>query len=100
VVQALYKLIISKETIGEVYNVGGTEEISIKNLAEKIIGLTNSKSKIEYVKHDDIFGEYFEEPLRRVPDISKIKQVIDWNPVKSIDQIILEIASSIGKNGV
>jgi UDP-glucose 4-epimerase len=100
VVQALYKLIISKETIGEVYNVGGTEEISIKNLAEKIIGLTNSKSKIEYVKHDDIFGEYFEEPLRRVPDISKIKQIIDWNPVKSIDQIILEIASSIGKNGV
>jgi hypothetical protein len=57
-------------------------------------------TKIEYVKHDDIFGEYFEEPLRRVPDISKIKQVIDWNPVKSIDQIILEIASSIGKNGV
>ena len=100
VAQALYKLIISQETIGEVYNVGGTEEISIKNLAEKIIGLTNSKSKIEYVKYDDIFGEDFEEPLRRVPDISKIKQTIDWNPVKSIDQIILEIASSIGENGV
>ena len=100
VVKALYQLITSNQTIGEVYNVGGIEEISIVNLAKKIIELTNSKSEIVYIKHADIFGENFEEPLRRVPEISKIKKAIDWNPVKGIDQIILDIASSIGKNGV
>ena len=99
VVKALYQLIKSNQTIGEVYNVGGTEEISIKNLAKKIIEITNSKSEITYVKHADVFGENFEEPLRRVPDITKIRQAIDWNPVKGIDQVILDIASSIGKNG-
>jgi UDP-glucose 4-epimerase len=99
VVKALYQLIKSNQTIGEVYNVGGTEEISIKNLAKKIIEITNSKSEITYIKHADVFGENFEEPLRRVPDITKIRQAIDWNPVKGIDQVILDIASSIGKNG-
>ena len=99
VVKALYQLLKSNQTIGEVYNVGGTEEISIKNLAKKIIEITNSKSEITYVKHADVFGENFEEPLRRVPDITKIRQAIDWNPVKGIDQVILDIASSIGKNG-
>jgi hypothetical protein len=46
------------------------------------------------------FGEDFEEPLRRVPDITKIRQTIDWNPVKGINHVILDIASSIGKNGI
>jgi UDP-glucose 4-epimerase len=100
VVSALYQLLKSNQTIGEVYNVGGTEEISIKNLAKKIIEITNSKSEITYIKHADVFGENFEEPLRRVPDITKIRQAIDWNPVKGIDQVILDIASSIGKNGI
>jgi UDP-glucose 4-epimerase len=100
VVKALFRLITSNQTIGEVYNVGGIEEISIVNLAKKIIELTNSKSEIVYIKHADIFGENFEEPLRRVPEISKIKKAIDWNPEKGIDQIILDIATSIGKNEV
>ena len=93
VVKALYQLIKSNQTIGEVYNVGGTEEISIKNLAKKIIEITNSKSEITCNKHADVFGENFQEPLRRVPDITKIRQAIDWNPVKGINQAVLDIAS-------
>jgi UDP-glucose 4-epimerase len=93
VVKALYQLIKSNQTIGEVYNVGGTEEISIKNLAKKIIEITNSKSEITCNKHADVFGENFQEPLRRVPDITKIRQAIDWSPVKGINQAVLDIAS-------
>ena len=93
VVKALYQLTKSNQTIGEVYNVGGTEEISIKNLAKKIIEITNSKSEITCNKHADVFGENFQEPLRRVPDITKIRQAIDWSPVKGINQAVLDIAS-------
>ena len=87
------KLIIDKpESIGEVYNLGSDYEISILDLAKLIIKLTNSKSEIIHVSHSEIFGVNFEEPRRRVPDISKIKGTIDWAPIKEVSTIVLEIA--------
>jgi UDP-glucose 4-epimerase len=98
VVKALVLLMESEESIGETFNIGSTDEITINNLAKKVIKLTNSKSEIVYKKHSEVFGDNFEEPQRRVPDISKIKRVIGWQPQTSLDNIIIEIAEYIRAN--
>jgi UDP-glucose 4-epimerase len=95
VVTALDALATSEETIGQVYNVGSSEEISINKLALKVIEITNSNSQINYRPFAQVYGEKFEETHRRVPDISKISQSINWAPRTSLDQVILEIAKSI-----
>ena len=98
VAKALVLLMDSKESIGETFNIGSTDEITVNNLANKVIKLTNSKSEIIYKKHSEIFGDNFEEPMRRVPDISKIKRVIGWQPQTSLDKIIIEIAEYMKAN--
>jgi UDP-glucose 4-epimerase len=100
VVEALDSLMNTSESIGQVYNIGSTNEISIKELAQKVIDITGSKSQIVFKKHSEIFGDNFEEPARRVPDISKISKVIGWQPKKSLDVIILEVAEYIKANEV
>jgi UDP-glucose 4-epimerase len=98
VVKALVLLMESEKSIGETFNIGSTDEITINNLANKVIKLTNSKSEIVYKKHSEVFGDNFEEPTRRVPDISKIKRVIGWQPQTSLDNIIIEIAEYMRAN--
>jgi len=100
VVEALDGLMNTSESIGQAYNIGSTNEISIKELAQKVIDITGSKSQIVFKKHSEIFGDNFEEPARRVPDISKISKVIGWQPKKSLDVIILEVAEYIKANEV
>jgi UDP-glucose 4-epimerase len=92
VVDALVLLMDSKESIGQAFNIGSTNEITITELAQKVIKLTNSTSEIIYKKHSEVFGDHFEEPQRRVPDISKIKKVVGWQPKQSLDEIIIGIA--------
>jgi UDP-glucose 4-epimerase len=92
VVDALVLLMDSKESIGQAFNIGSINEITITELAQKVIKLTNSTSEIIYKKHSEVFGEHFEEPQRRVPDISKIKKVVGWQPKQSLDKVIIEIA--------
>ena len=92
VVDALVLLMDSKESIGQAFNIGSTNEITITELAQKVIKLTNSTSEIIYKKHSEVFGDHFEEPQRRVPDISKIKRVVGWQPKQSLDEVIIEIA--------
>ena len=79
-------------TIGDVYNVGGTGEVTIKELAEKVIAITGSKSTITYTPYSDAYPAGFEDIQRRVPDISKIKSVINWVPTMDLNQIISDIA--------
>jgi len=98
VVKALVLLMESEKSIGETFNIGSTDEITINNLANKVIKLTNSKSEIVYKKHSEVFGDNFEEPQRRVPDISKIKRVVGWQPQTSLDNIIIEIAEYMRAN--
>ena len=100
VVIALYQLINSSESIGQAYNVGSTNEISIKDLALRVIKQTGSNSEILYKKHSEVFGENFEEPTRRVPEISKIFKAISWQPKKSLDEIIIEIAEYMKSNEI
>jgi len=92
VVNALVLLMDSNEGIGQAFNIGSTNEITITELAQKVIKLTNSTSEIIYRKHSEVFGDHFEEPQRRVPDISKIKKVVGWQPKQSLDEIIIGIA--------
>jgi UDP-glucose 4-epimerase len=97
VVAALNGLLKSDSTIGEVFNIGGNQLITIKALAEKVKELTNSSSKIEYKSYKEVYGADFEEPNSRVPDISKIKSAINWSPKKGLDQIIVELATHMKK---
>ena len=98
VVGALVLLMDSRESIGQAFNVGSTNEITITELAQKVIKLTNSISEIVYKKHAEVFGGNFEEPQRRVPDISKIKKIVGWQPKQSLDEVIVEIAEYLKAN--
>ena len=98
VVDALVSLMNSKESIGQAFNIGSTNEITITELAQKVIKLTNSSSEIVYKKYSEVFGDHFEEPQRRVPDISKIKMAVGWQPKQSLDEVIIEIAEYLKAN--
>ena len=90
--QAIATIAATDATIGEVFNVGGSGEITIKALAEKVISTTNSQSVITYTSYTDAYPAGFEDIQRRVPDISKIKQAIRWSPTKDLETIIKDIA--------
>jgi UDP-glucose 4-epimerase len=91
-VQAIATIAATDATIGEVFNVGGSGEITIKALAEKVISTTKSQSVITYTSYTDAYPAGFEDIQRRVPDISKIKQAIGWAPTKDLETIIKDIA--------
>jgi UDP-glucose 4-epimerase len=83
----------SEKAIGEVFNVGNNHQISIMELAKKVIEITKSTSIIEKIAYEKAYPEGFEDMQRRVPDISKIKQVLGWIPDINLDQIIKDIAA-------
>jgi UDP-glucose 4-epimerase len=91
-VQAIATIAATDATIGEVFNVGGHGEITIKALAEKVISTTKSQSVITYTSYSDAYPAGFEDIQRRVPDISKINQAIGWAPTKDLETIIKDIA--------
>lgn len=91
-VQAIATLAPTDSTIGDVYNVGGTGEVTIKHLAEQVLGITGSKSELTYTPYSEAYPAGFEDIQRRVPDISKIKSAIGWAPTKDLKQIISDTA--------
>lgn len=93
VVQAIATMAATDSTIGEVYNVGGTGEVTIKQLADQVLAITQSQSIITYTPYSDAYPAGFEDMQRRVPDISKIKSAINWAPIKDLQQIIRDIAA-------
>ena len=84
-------LLAEKELYGEIFNIGQTEEISIKNLADMIIKSTNSQSEIIYTPHNKVYGDKFEDPMRRTPSIEKIVKATGYKPNMSIPEMIKEI---------
>ena len=100
VITALGLLMDSSSTIGQAFNIGSSTEITITDLAKKVIALTNSKSEITYKQHSEVYGENFEEPHRRVPDITKINKAVGWQPKKSLDEVILEVADYMRANEI
>jgi UDP-glucose 4-epimerase len=91
-VKALLMIMDSDNAVGQVFNVGNDSQISIMDLARKVIYITGSKSSIDKISYEKAYPEGFEDMQRRVPDISKIKQVLGWEPEISLDQIIKDIA--------
>ena len=91
-VAAIAKMAATDTTIGDVYNVGGTGEVTIKQLAEQVLAVTGSKSPITYTAYTDAYPAGFEDIQRRIPDISKVKNAIGWVPTKELKQIISDIA--------
>jgi UDP-glucose 4-epimerase len=92
-VRALLLVMDSDKTVGEVFNVGNNQQISIMELAKKVIEITNSFSSIEKIEYEKAYPVGFEDMQRRVPDISKIKQALGWTPEINLDQIIKDIAA-------
>ena len=86
-----FYLLAEKQLYGEIFNIGQTEEISIKNLAEMIIKETDSKSEIIFKTHKEVYGERFEDPMRRTPSIKKIVEATDYSPTMTIPEMIKEI---------
>jgi len=92
-VSAIAAMAATDSTVGDVYNVGGTGEVTIKQLAEQVLSVTGSKSEITYTPYLVAYPAGFEDIQRRVPDISKVKGAIGWAPTKDLTQIISDIAA-------
>jgi UDP-glucose 4-epimerase len=95
VVEALMGLMAGPEATGKVFNVGGTEEISIEALAKKIIAMTGTKSKIQCVPYEVAFEKDFEDMRRRVPSIQKIKDCIGFEPKTDLDEMLRRVISAM-----
>jgi UDP-glucose 4-epimerase len=94
-VKAVITLSATDSTIGDYFNVGGVGETTIKELATKVIAQTGSASAIKHIPYSDAYPAGFEDMQRRVPDISKIKKTINWEPKHSLDSIIDSVAASL-----
>ena len=91
VVGALAGLMERDEAVGEVFNIGSNEEVSIMQLAERVKGLTGSTSEIVTVPYDEAYEEGFEDMPRRVPDISKVGALVGFRPTVSLDDILRSV---------
>jgi UDP-glucose 4-epimerase len=91
VVRAVLGLVNHPAAIGQVFNVGSREEVTIRELAEKVRARSRSSSKLVYIPYQQAYGEGFEDMQRRVPDLSKIRSLLGWEPRISLDATLDEI---------
>ena len=97
VVDAVIKIAFAENTIGKVVNIGNDFEISINDLAKKIITETKSNSEIVYVPYSEAYGNGFEDMERRVPNIELIKRLVGWEPMRNLSTIINDISIEMKK---
>jgi UDP-glucose 4-epimerase len=97
VVDAVLAIAFAKNTVGKVINVGNNFEISINDLARKVIEETNSTSRITYVPYQEAYGEGFEDMERRVPNIDLIRDLVGWHPKRDLSTMIADISSEMKK---
>ena len=91
VVRAMFELSKEEQALGGVFNIGSDQEISILELARRVLKLSNSSSEIQLVPYEEAYGEGFEDMPRRVPDISRIQQLTGYHPTHTIDEIIQSV---------
>ncbi len=91
VVQALYKVSMEETAVGQVFNIGTDEEVSILELARRVISITGSSSEIEIIPYSEAYEEGFEDMLKRRPDLEKIHSLIGYNPQRNLAQIIRDV---------
>ena len=91
VIRAITKLMDTPAAFGEVYNIGGTEEISILDLAKKVVELAGSKSEIRFMDYQTAYGDGFEDMMKRTPDTAKLRKAIGFAPEYSLENMLIEI---------
>jgi len=91
-IRGIIAIIDSEATIGDAFNVGNNHEISIEGLAQRIIEVTQSQSTITKIPYDIAYNPGFEDMQRRIPDITKINEVLGWRPLLSLEEIITDVA--------
>ncbi len=91
VIQALAGLMDHERAYGNIYNIGGTEEITITALAERIREAAAADSEIVLVPYEEAYEEGFEDMPRRVPAIDKIQALLDWAPTRALDEILVDV---------
>ncbi len=91
VVQGAIALIDEPRAVGEIFNIGGDEEISINDLANRVKSLSGSSSPIEYIPYERAYQEGFEDMERRVPDISKLKRIVGYKNTHDLDSMLAKI---------
>jgi len=91
------RLAAEPRAVGEVFNIGNDVEVTIRELAERVRALTGSSSPIVYVPYDEAYEAGFEDMPRRVPDISKIRALIGYEPRLDLDQIIATVIEHVAR---
>lgn len=94
-VEAVITLMNCEHAAGKVYNIGSSEEISIEELADKIIKMTGSKSQKQFVPYELVYGRPIDDMMRRVPDLERIKEAIGWESKTPLDEILQVITDSL-----
>jgi len=99
-IRALRLLEDNEKAIGEIFNIGNPEEISMNDLATSIKNKLNSSSEIQHIDYEKAYNKGFEDMKRRVPDITKIEELTGWAPKVNLDQIIDSVSSWLRNQGV
>ena len=92
VVWGILRLMVHPHAIGQIFNLGGKEEIAVRDLAHRVKAVLKSSSPIVFVPYEEAYEEGFEDMRKRVPDISKVQNLIGYDPKYSLDDIILDVA--------
>lgn len=92
VVDGLKRVTDNRKAAGKVVNLGSTEEISIKDLAERVLKLCDSTSELQFIPYETAYAKGFDDMLRRVPNLDRAKELIGWEPRHSLDEIIMQVA--------
>lgn len=90
-IRAVHGLMEDGEISGEIFNIGSAERVSILDLARRVLDLTGSKSELEFIPHDEVYGLGVEDVLHREPSIEKIGDAIGWAPTRSLDDILADV---------
>ena len=97
VVPALVELLTNPNAYGKVFNVGSNEEVSIKELAERVVRKTGSKSPIKLIPYQEAYPAGFEDMQRRVPSLKRISSLIGFRPGRTLDDILSDVAEEISQ---
>ncbi|NLH15551.1 MAG: NAD-dependent epimerase/dehydratase family protein [Phycisphaerae bacterium] len=95
VVRALSALMDCPSAPGRVYNIGSTEEVTIENLARQIVEMTDSKSPIQYVSYEKAYGKPFDDMMRRLPGLDRIRQTIGYKPTADLRTILTAVIDDL-----
>ena len=94
-IRALAALMEARSVVGEIYNVGSTERVTIDELADRVLALTGSSSEIVRIPYEDAYGQGIEDMLHRQPSIEKVTAAIGWQPTRDLDEILADVLASI-----